>query len=135
MRNIALIITCLIATSILSTAFTPSKKDEETKKDISLKGNEEFIFGEFTDKKSKIKIKNSGASIVQLKVLDETTKEPLMQYTLEPDESFTVFVFGWEKILVQNPNDEDVSISVESKRLYTGYRIQEMEGEKSMKKT
>lgn len=115
------------ALAFLISSFSFGKIKEESNIELELAANEEFIFGEFTDKNSKIKIKNISDEELRIKIIDEVTGEPQEDYTLLPDETFFAMVPAWEKFLIQNPNEEDAKVQIISKHLYTGYRVQEIQ--------
>lgn len=118
----------LLILGLMCSSFLHKEKEKSSDTKIfTLNANEEFIFGEFTFEKSKIKVFNSSSEQLQLKILDEESLEPQTIISLESQTSFTALLFPWEKIIIQNPNDTDVNVEVKSSKLISGFRIQEMQ--------
>ena len=117
---------------VLLTFFTCSSfiilesKSDKNSQSFVLKPHEEFIFGEFTFEKAKFKVYNSSSQELQIKILDQESLEPQAIFPFDPKTTFTAHVFPWEKVLIQNTSDEEVSIVVDAKKLDSGFRIKEM---------
>lgn len=127
MLNIRLLAIGLIVVVTCSSFIYKKPNTKETSQQIELKPNEEFIFGEFTFERAKFKVFNSSTEELQIKILDQESMEPQTILPFESQTSFTAHIFPWEKVLIQNPSDVKVSIKVDSKKLDSGFRIQEMQ--------
>ncbi|MEX1002131.1 MAG: hypothetical protein WDZ35_08445 [Crocinitomicaceae bacterium] len=128
MFNFKLFSIKLLVLGFLCTSFIINDEDDAgTTKTFTLKPQEEFIFGEFTFEKTKFKVYNSSNQELQIKILDQESKEPQYVEPFEPNTSFTARLYPWEKILIQNPNDNNVNIVVKSNKLNSGFRIQEIQ--------
>ena len=116
---------CLIL--FVCSSFIGLKLDSDSQtQSFELQPNQEFVFGEFTFEKAKFKVFNSSSEDLQIKILDVESLEPHAIIPFEAKTRFKAYIFPWEKVVIQNPTDEKVSILVDSKKLDSGFRIQEM---------
>lgn len=127
MLNIRFLSVALVIAFVCSGFMYKKSDGKVNSQTIELNPNEEFIFGEFTFEKAKFKVFNSSSMELQIKILDQESLEPQAVVPFESQTSFTAHIFPWEKVLIQNPSDEKVSILVDSKKLESGFRIQEMQ--------
>lgn len=93
---------------------------------VTIPANQEFVLGEFQNSSYKAKLKNASNALIEISVVDKETNEQTQGFGLDGKGEATVSISKNEKVLLKNPNDEEVLVRVTLNKNVEGMRYQEM---------
>ncbi|MDB3907794.1 hypothetical protein OAK35_01575 [Crocinitomicaceae bacterium] len=93
---------------------------------VTIPAQQEFVLGEYQKSSFKAKLNNTSNKQMEVRVLDKETNEQMQSFGLEGKGEAMVYISKGEKVLLKNPNEEEVTVRVKLSKTVGGMRYQQI---------
>ena len=93
---------------------------------VTIPANQEFVLGEYQNSSYKAKLNNTSDKLMEISVVNKESNEQTQGFGLDGKGQATVYIGKDEKVLLKNPNDEEITVKVKLSKNGEGMRYQEM---------
>lgn len=93
---------------------------------VTIPAQQEFVLGEYQKSSFKAKLNNTSNKMMEVSVVDKETNEQTQGFGLDGKASATVNISENEKVVLKNPNDEDITVKVKMSKTVKGMSYQEI---------